>query len=75
MWILCNLTEIVTWSILIASGAPNSIMMLIICVVYIVLDIYAYMSFIKLYKNQQILKTAKSTNTDWKVGIFYVFFT
>ena len=64
VWIFCNLTEIVTWSILIVSGAPNSIMMLIICVVYIVLDIYAYMSFIKLYKNQQILKTEKNTNTN-----------
>ena len=62
VWILCNLTEIGTWSILIAAGAPNSIMMLIICVVYIILDIYAYCSFIKLYQKQIQLKTAKKEN-------------
>lgn len=52
-WICCNLVEIVTWSIMISNGSENGIMMIIICVVYIILDVFAIRSFMKMRNNQE----------------------
>ena len=53
-WILCNVVECVTWILMIAAGAPNSIMMLIICLVYIVLDVFGIRAFMKMRNNQEL---------------------
>ena len=52
-WICCNIVEIINWCIMISNGAANSIMMLIICIVYIVLDVFGIRAFLKLRHNQE----------------------
>lgn len=52
-WIVCNVVECVTWILMIVAGAPNSIMMLIICLVYIVLDVFGIKAFVKMRNNQE----------------------
>ena len=52
-WIICNLVEMITWILMIVTGAPNSIMMLIICVIYIVLDVFGIKAFVKMRYSQE----------------------
>ena len=62
-WMMCNLVETVTWCILISHGAANSIMMLIICIVYIVLDIFGLKAFVNLRRNQDVKNDKLITET------------
>ncbi len=52
-WMLCNVIESITWIIMIINGAPNSIMMLIICVVYLILDFFGVKAFTKIRSEQE----------------------
>ena len=54
-WILCNIVELTTWIIVLTKGySQNAIMMIIMSVIYIGLNIWGYISFIRLRKNQEI---------------------
>lgn len=52
-WMFCNVIESITWIIMIINGAPNSIMMLIICVVYLILDFFGVKAFTKIRSEQE----------------------
>lgn len=54
VWIMCNLVELTTWIIVLIKGySQNAIMMIIMSLIYIGLNIWGYISFIKLRKNQE----------------------
>lgn len=54
-WILCNIVELTTWIIVLTKGySQNAIMMIIMSVIYIGLNVWGYISFIRLRKNQEI---------------------
>lgn len=52
-WMLCNVIESITWIIMIINAAPNSIMMLIICIVYLILDFFGIKAFAKIRTEQE----------------------
>ena len=53
VWILCNIVELTTWIIALSKGySQNAIMMIIMSLIYIGLNIWGYISFIKLRKTQ-----------------------
>ena len=53
VWIICNFIELTTWIIaLLRDYSQNAIMMIIMSVIYIGLNIWGYISFIKLRKKQ-----------------------
>lgn len=54
VWILCNLVELTTWILaLINKYSQNAIMMIIMNTLYIILNIWGFISFIKLRKQQE----------------------
>ncbi len=60
-WIACNIVESITWILIIVSGTgSNAIMMLLICVVYLILDVFAYRSFVKMKKKQTAYMIVKN---------------
>ena len=54
LWILCNLVELTTWIIVLIKGySHNAFMMIVMSLIYIGLNIWGYIAFIKLRKNQE----------------------
>lgn len=55
VWILCNLVDLTTWILSLIKGySQNAIMMIIMSLIYICLNVWGYISFIKLRKMQEI---------------------
>ena len=55
VWIICNALDIVTWALVLANNfSQNAIMMIIKCTIYIALDIWGLIAFIKLRRKQEI---------------------
>ncbi len=53
VWILCNFVEVATWALALWKGySPNAIMMIIKNIIYIGMNIWGYLSFLKLIKAQ-----------------------
>ena len=53
-WILCSITDLVIWSLLFSSGSSeNALMMIILSVIYIVMYLWGFISFITLRKKQE----------------------
>ncbi len=54
VWIICNFVDLATWiTALVKDYSSNAIMMIIMSVVYIALNIWGFISFIKLRKAQE----------------------
>lgn len=54
VWILSNIVELTTWIIALSKGySQNAIMMIIMSLIYIGLNVWGYISFIKLRKIQE----------------------
>lgn len=54
IWIFCNIVELTTWIIALLNGySENAVMMIIICITYIILNIWGFVSFIYLRKSQE----------------------
>ena len=61
-WMLCNIIESITWITFIVLGVgSNAVMMLLICMTYLILDIFAYKSFVKLNTKQTAFVIVKNT--------------
>ena len=55
VWTLCNIVELTTWIIVLTKGySQNAIMMIIMSAIYIGLNVWGYISFIRLRKTQEI---------------------
>lgn len=60
-WMICNIIESVTWIIFIVLGTGSSaVMMLLICITYLILDIFAYRSFVKINTKQTAFIISKN---------------
>ena len=60
-WMTCNIIESITWVTFIILGTgSNAIMMLLICITYLILDVFAYKSFVKLNTKQTAMMITKS---------------
>ena len=54
VWILCNIVELTIWIIALLKGySQNAIMMIIMSLIYICLNVWGYISFIKLRNKQE----------------------
>ena len=57
LWILCNIVELTMWIILEMDGVNNnSIMMIITAVIFLALNIWGFVSFLKLRKKQETIQ-------------------
>ena len=60
-WMICNIIESVTWITFIVLGTGSSaVMMLLICITYLILDIFAYRSFVKINTKQTAFIISKN---------------
>lgn len=60
-WMACNIVESITWITFIVLGTGSSaVMMLLICITYLILDIFAYKSFVKLNTKQTAMVVTKN---------------
>ena len=54
VWILCNIVELTIWIIALLKGySQNAVMMIIMSLIYIGLNVWGYISFIKLRNKQE----------------------
>ncbi|MBO4726441.1 MAG: nicotinamide mononucleotide transporter [Clostridia bacterium] len=64
-WILCNFVEITTWSLaLINNYSQNAMMLIIKNIIYVGLNVWGYLAFIKLRKQQETLKSTPITTKE-----------
>ena len=60
-WMACNIVESITWITFIVLGTGSSaVMMLLICITYLILDVFAYKSFVKLNTKQTAMVVTKN---------------
>ena len=60
-WMICNIIESVTWITFIVLGTGSSaVMMLLICITYLILDVFAYRSFVKINTKQTAFIISKN---------------
>lgn len=60
-WMICNIIESTTWITFIVLGTGSSaVMMLLICITYLILDIFAYRSFVKINTKQTAFIISKN---------------
>ena len=59
MWILCAITNLIMWTKLYITGqSQNSLMMIILSVIYLGMYCWGYISFVKIRKKQEKLSLA-----------------
>ena len=68
IWLLCNSIELVTWILALTNDySQNAIMMIIKCVIYIMLNVWGFVSFIRLRKNQEIVRENESKQENCEI--------
>lgn len=56
VWLFNNTFDLAIWIINVLKGSPNSIMMLLVSIGYLLLNIYGLIKWIKFEKSQRLLK-------------------